>query len=96
MPMAGPPDPEQIDSWIAIHQDNTVTVYIGFAELGQGCSTALLQVAAEELDLSMAQINTTGLDTNITPNQGGTYSSSAMRREALKCSGLLPRHARPC
>ena len=80
MPMAGPPDPEQIDSWIAIHQDNTVTVYIGFAELGQGCSTALLQVAAEELDLSMAQINTTGLDTNITPNQGGTYSSSAMRR----------------
>jgi len=80
MPVAGPPDPEQIDSWIAIHQDNTVTVYIGFAELGQGCSTALLQVAAEELDLSMAQINTTGLDTNITPNQGGTYSSSAMRR----------------
>ena len=80
MPMAGPPDSEQIDSWIAIHQDNTVTVYIGFAELGQGCSTALLQVAAEELDLSMAQINTTGLDTNITPNQGGTYSSSAMRR----------------
>lgn len=79
-PVAGPPDPEQIDSWIAIHADNTATVFIGFAELGQGCSTALLQVAAEELDLSMAQVNTTGLDTHITPNQGGTYSSSAMRR----------------
>jgi len=77
--VAGPPDPEQIDSWIAIHQDNTATVFIGFAELGQGCSTALLQVAAEELDLSMAQIGTIGLDTHITPNQGGTYSSSAMR-----------------
>jgi nicotinate dehydrogenase subunit B len=76
---AGPPDPEQIDSWIAIHQDNTATVFIGFAELGQGCSTALLQVAAEELDLSMDQVRTAGLDTHVTPNQGGTYSSSAIR-----------------
>lgn len=76
---AGPPDPEQIDSWIAINQDNSATVFIGFAELGQGCSTALLQVAAEELDLSMTQVSTIGLDTHITPNQGGTYSSSAMR-----------------
>ncbi len=78
--MAGPPDAEQIDSWITIHADNTATVFIGFAELGQGCSTALLQIAAEELDLGMDQVKTVGLDTHITPNQGGTYSSSAMRR----------------
>ena len=42
-------DLRQIDTWLAIHSDNTATVYIGFAELGQGASTALLQVAAEEL-----------------------------------------------
>ncbi len=77
---AGPPAADQIDSWIAIHADNTATVFIGFAELGQGCSTALLQFAAEELDMAMAQIRTVGLDTHVTPNQGGTYSSSAMRR----------------
>jgi CO/xanthine dehydrogenase Mo-binding subunit len=79
-PLPGPPAADQIDSWIAIHADNTATVYIGFAELGQGASTALLQVAAEELDLGMNQIRTVGLDTHITPNQGGTYSSQAMRR----------------
>jgi CO/xanthine dehydrogenase Mo-binding subunit len=79
-PVAGPPDPQQIDSWIAIHADNTATVYIGFAELGQGCSTALLQVAAEELDLGMEQMRNVGLDTHVTPNQGGTFSSQAMRR----------------
>jgi nicotinate dehydrogenase subunit B len=79
-PQPGPPAADQIDSWIAIHSDNTATVFIGFAELGQGCSTALLQVAAEELDLGMDQIRTVGLDTHITPNQGGTYSSQAMRR----------------
>ncbi len=76
---AGPPDGQQIDSWIAIHEDNTATVFIGFVELGQGASTALLQVAAEELDMSMSQIRTTGQDTHLTPNQGGTYSSSAIR-----------------
>ncbi len=77
---AGPPDPKQIDTWLAIHADNTATVFIGFAELGQGNSTALLQVAAEELDLEMSQIKTVRLDTNVTPNQGGTYSSASIQR----------------
>src|SRR5690606_40668127 len=45
---AGPPDAQQIDTWIAIHADNTATLYMGFAELGQGASTALPTVAAGE------------------------------------------------
>jgi CO/xanthine dehydrogenase Mo-binding subunit len=77
---AGPPDAKQVDTWLAINADNTATVYIGFAELGQGASTALLQVAAEELDLDMKQIKTVRLDTNVTPNQGGTYSSASINR----------------
>jgi len=78
--VAGPPDAKQVDTWLAIHADNTATVYIGFAELGQGNSTALLQVAAEELDFDMSQLKTVRLDTNITPNQGGTYSSASIQR----------------
>jgi nicotinate dehydrogenase subunit B len=78
--VAGPPDPKQIDTWLAIHSDNTATVYVGFAELGQGNSTALLQIAAEELDLGMDQVGTVQLDTNVTPNQGGTYSSASISR----------------
>ncbi|MGA2880693.1 MAG: molybdopterin cofactor-binding domain-containing protein [Bryobacteraceae bacterium] len=78
--VAGPPDPKQVDTWLAIHADNTATVYIGFAELGQGNSTALLQVAAEELDMEMSQLTTVRLDTNVTPNQGGTYSSASIQR----------------
>ena len=77
---AGPPDARQIDTWLAIHADNTATIYIGFAELGQGNSTALLQVAAEELDLDMSQLKSARLDTNVTPNQGGTYSSASIQR----------------
>jgi nicotinate dehydrogenase subunit B len=76
----GPPDAKQIDTWLAIHADNTATIFIGFAELGQGNSTALLQMAAEELDLEMGQLKTVRLDTSITPNQGGTYSSASIQR----------------
>ena len=81
-PAAGPPDPEQIDTWIAIHGDDTATVFIGFVELGQGASTALPQVAAEELDLGMDQIRTVAHDTHVTPFQFGTYSSAAIARGA--------------
>ncbi|HTZ99002.1 MAG TPA: molybdopterin cofactor-binding domain-containing protein, partial [Candidatus Aquilonibacter sp.] len=77
---AGPPDPKQIDTWLAIHADNTATVYIGYVELGQGSTTSLLQIAAEELDLDMRQVSTVRLDTDVTPNQGGTYSSSSIAR----------------
>ncbi|HUG72262.1 MAG TPA: molybdopterin cofactor-binding domain-containing protein, partial [Steroidobacteraceae bacterium] len=66
--------------WLAIHADNPATLYIGFAELGQGATTALLQVAAEELDLAMTQIRAAPLDTHLSPNQGGTYSSAAVQR----------------
>lgn len=79
-PAPGPPDAKQIDTWLAIHADNTATIFIGFAELGQGNSTALLQIAAEELDMDMGQLKTVRLDTSITPNQGGTYSSASIQR----------------
>jgi CO/xanthine dehydrogenase Mo-binding subunit len=76
----GPPVATQLDTWLAIHEDNTATLYMGFAELGQGATTALLQVAAEELDLGMDQIRAAPLDTHVSPNQGGTYSSASVQR----------------
>ena len=56
--VSGPPDPGQVDSYIAIHPDNTATLYTGYVELGQGGPTALRQVAAEELDLDLDQVKT--------------------------------------
>ena len=77
---AGPPDPSRIDSWIAVHPDNTATVFLGKCELGQGNTTGLLQIAGEELDLDMSQLKTVRLDTNLSPNQGATTSSSSIHR----------------
>jgi nicotinate dehydrogenase subunit B len=78
--VAGPPDPNKIDSWIAVHADNTATIYIGKGEFGQGNTTGLLQIAGEELDLDMSQLKWVRLDTNVTPNQGATTSSSSIHR----------------
>lgn len=77
---AGPPDPRALDSWIAIHSDNTATIYFGKCELGQGNTTGMLQIAGEELDLDMSQMNTVRLDTHVTPDQGATSSSSSIER----------------
>jgi CO/xanthine dehydrogenase Mo-binding subunit len=92
---AGPPDSKQLDTWLAIHADNTATLYIGFVELGQGTTTALPQVAAEELDLGLDQIATVQIDTNVTPNQGGTYSSASIARGGpqVRAAAAEARHA---
>jgi nicotinate dehydrogenase subunit B len=78
--VAGPFDMGAIDTWIAIHSDNTATVYIGKGEFGQGNTTGLLQIAAEELDLDMSQVRSVQLDTNVVTNQGATTSSSSIER----------------
>jgi len=77
---AGPPYPRTVDSWIAIHADNTATIYFGKIEMGQGNTTGMLQIAGEELDLEMSQMTAVKGDTNITPDQGATSSSSSIER----------------
>jgi nicotinate dehydrogenase subunit B len=76
----GPPDPDLIDSWIAVHADNTATVIFGKCELGQGNTTGMLQIAGEELDLDIGQLSAVRLDTHVTPDQGATTSSSSIER----------------
>jgi nicotinate dehydrogenase subunit B len=77
--VAGPPDANAIDSWLQVNADNTVTIYHGRVELGQGSSTGLLQIAAEELDLDFSQVIATRVDTNVSPNQGSTVGSTSIR-----------------
>ena len=55
-------------------------MFLGKCELGQGNTTGLLQIAGEELDLDMSQLATVRLDTNVSPKQGATTSSSSIHR----------------
>ena len=74
----GPPDLGQVDSFLAIHANNTATVLTGRVEIGQGSTTGLLMLAAEELDMDMSQLIFARHDTNITPNTGGTFGSTSI------------------
>ncbi|MYM65727.1 molybdopterin-dependent oxidoreductase [Pseudoduganella sp. FT55W] len=67
-----------LDAWIRIAPDGTVTVFTGKVELGTGVRTALLQVAAEQLDVAPAAITFITADTGLTPNEGFTAGSHTM------------------
>jgi CO/xanthine dehydrogenase Mo-binding subunit len=71
-----------LDSWIRIDASNSVTVLSGKAELGQGIKTALIQVAAEELDIPADRITLITADTGRTVNEGYTSGSHSMQDSA--------------
>jgi nicotinate dehydrogenase subunit B len=71
-------DDGYLDSWVRIGDDNTITIFTGKAELGQGISTALLQIAAEELEVEPSDITLITADTARTPDEGYTAGSQSM------------------
>ncbi len=68
-----------LDSWIRIDADNTITVFTGKAELGQGFKTAFQQIAAEELDVAFGSLKVVTADTKLTANEGYTSGSHSMQ-----------------
>jgi CO/xanthine dehydrogenase Mo-binding subunit len=77
-----------LDAWIRIDADGAITVFTGKAELGQGIKTAIIQVAAEELEVAPAAIHLITADTALTVNEGYTAGS-----HSLQDSGTAIRNA---
>jgi nicotinate dehydrogenase subunit B len=75
-----PYDRNAVDSWIVIHADNTASLLTGRAEMGQGTSTGMLQVAGEELNMDVSQLKWVMPDTNVTPNTASTSASNSIRQ----------------
>ncbi len=71
-------DPRRLDSWIAVHPDNTVTVFHGKTDLGQGLETTFRQIVAEEMDLTFKQVKSVVGDTAQSPHQGGASGSTGV------------------
>ena len=80
--------PSQIDDWIRFNEDRSVTIFSGKVELGQGISTALAQIAADELDIAFERVRVVNADTARTPDEGGTTGS-----RSLETSGVAIRRA---
>jgi len=71
-------DAARLDSWLAIGQDGSVTVFTDKVELGMGVSTAFAQIVAEELDVSFHAVSVVMGDTARTPDQGGVGGSTSI------------------
>jgi hypothetical protein len=76
-PAADSPPAGEVDSWIAIASDGSVTAYTGKEELGQGMSTAQMQLVAEELCVPFQRVKLIVADTSLTPDQGVTSGSQS-------------------
>jgi CO/xanthine dehydrogenase Mo-binding subunit len=81
-------DPKQVDAFLAIHADDTVTLFTGKVDLGTGARIALPQMVAEELDVPLARITMIEGDTAVTPDQARTAGSYGIAR-----GGMQLRHA---
>jgi CO/xanthine dehydrogenase Mo-binding subunit len=76
-PLQGSPPLNQLDSWISIAADGSITAYSGKEELGQGISTAQQQLVAEELSVPFNRVKLIYCDTALTPDQAHTSGSQS-------------------
>jgi CO/xanthine dehydrogenase Mo-binding subunit len=68
---------QQLDRWIRVNADGTVTAFTGKCELGQGLYTAQTQLVAEELCVPFSRVTLIQCDTELTPDQGTTSGAQS-------------------
>jgi nicotinate dehydrogenase subunit B len=82
--------------WLEFGRSGEVTIRSGKVEYGQGIWTALAQVAAEELQVSLARVRVAPVSTSTSPDEGITSGSrsvqdsgSALRQACAQARDLL-------
>src|ERR1700690_2312767 len=69
----------RLDQWVGFPTSGRIRVSTGRVEIGQGVLTAMLQIAADELDVSPERIDLLTGDTELTPNEGYTAGSQSIQ-----------------
>jgi len=72
--------PTDINAYLRIGEDGRVTVFSGKIEMGQGVTTSLAQMAAEDLGVGLDAIEMVMGDTDRCPYDMGTWGSLTTRR----------------
>jgi nicotinate dehydrogenase subunit B len=72
--------PDAVDSFLAVHADGSVTIFVGKVDIGTGGRIAMRQLVGEELDIPLERIAMIEGDTALTPNQGATAGSYGIAR----------------
>ena len=69
----------RLNQWLRFHSDGMVDVMPGKVEIGQGIVTALAQVAAEELDITLDQVRMIPAATHTSPDEAVTSGSLSIQ-----------------
>jgi len=77
-------DSKEVDAFLAVNSDGTVTLFCGKVDLGQGLRIAIPQIAAEELGIDVDKITFIEGDTALTPDQGRTSGSNGIQRGGVQ------------
>src|SRR6185503_13467181 len=72
-----------INAWLEVLANGQIRIFTGKLELGQGISTAIAQVAAEELDHDINNVEVILADTARTPDEGYTVGSGSIEQSAM-------------
>src|SRR6185295_7057720 len=87
----------QLDGWLAVNADGSVTAYTGKCELGHGLYTAQTQLVAEELSVPFNRVKLIQCDTALTPDQGTTSGAQShptnFNQGSLALAGATAREA---
>jgi CO/xanthine dehydrogenase Mo-binding subunit len=67
----------QVDGWVSVNADGTITAFTGKCELGHGLYTAQTQLVAEELSVPFNRVRLIQCDTTLTPDQGTTSGAQS-------------------
>ncbi len=84
----------ELDAWIRIDPQDSITIFSGKVEIGQGIRTAVAQIAAEELEVALDRIVVISGDTRQTPDEGVTAGSMSLQTsgQALRVAAAEARH----
>ncbi|HYL90940.1 MAG TPA: molybdopterin cofactor-binding domain-containing protein [Burkholderiales bacterium] len=72
-------DARRLTQRVHFERDGTVTIATGKVDLGQGISTALAQIAADELGISLQKIRILPASTAYSPDEGVTSGSLSIQ-----------------
>jgi aldehyde oxidoreductase len=67
--------PDQSEAWAELLPDDTLQVWIGAADMGQGTDTMFWQIAAETMEFPLERVKVCTTDTEITPD--GNFSAGS-------------------
>jgi nicotinate dehydrogenase subunit B len=71
--------PEELDSWVAVLKDGSVSAFFGKMDMGQCLDVAIAQIVADELDVRFERVTVHMGDTATSCNQGGASGSTGVQ-----------------